>query len=83
LLRYRPGDYNCLHQDIYGSIAFPFQAVVFLSEPGRDYEGGEFLLVENVPRAVAQTLVSAASTLVSTSYFDFASLRKYSATFSS
>ncbi|MCZ2149690.1 MAG: 2OG-Fe(II) oxygenase [Bryobacterales bacterium] len=53
LLRYRAGDYNCLHQDLYGEIAFPFQVVCFLSEPGRDYEGGEFLLVEQAPRAQA------------------------------
>jgi hypothetical protein len=53
LLSYGPGDYNCLHQDIYGAVAFPFQVVVFLSEPGRDFAGGEFLLVENAPRAQA------------------------------
>jgi uncharacterized protein len=51
LLRYTAGGYNCLHQDIYGDVAFPLQAVVFLSEPGVDYEGGEFLLVEQRPRA--------------------------------
>src|SRR5947209_3985357 len=51
MLRYGPGDYNCLHQDVYGAIAFPFQVVCFLSQPGRDYTGGEFLLVENPPRA--------------------------------
>jgi hypothetical protein len=51
LLRYNPGGYNCLHQDIYGDIAFPLQAVIFLSEPGVHYEGGEFLLVEQRPRA--------------------------------
>jgi hypothetical protein len=51
MLRYGAGDYNCLHQDIYGAIAFPFQVVCFLSQPGRDYRGGEFLLLENPPRA--------------------------------
>jgi hypothetical protein len=51
VLRYREGDFNCLHQDIYGAIAFPFQVVCFLSQPGSDYEGGEFLLTEQVPRA--------------------------------
>ena len=51
MLRYGAGDYNCLHQDIYGAIAFPFQVVCFLSQPDRDYQGGEFLLVENPPRA--------------------------------
>jgi len=51
LLHYKAGDYNCLHQDIYGEVAFPLQAVFFLSEPDRDYAGGEFLLVEQRPRA--------------------------------
>jgi uncharacterized protein len=51
LLRYTEGGYNCLHQDIYGDVAFPLQAVIFLTEPGVDYEGGEFLLVEQRPRA--------------------------------
>jgi uncharacterized protein len=50
LLRYRRGDYNCLHQDVYGSLAFPFQVVNLLSEPGRDFEGGELVLVEQRPR---------------------------------
>ena len=51
LLRYGAGDYNCLHQDIYGSVAFPLQFTAFLSRPDRDYSGGEFLLVEQRPRA--------------------------------
>lgn len=51
VLRYGAGDFNCLHQDLYGEIAFPFQVVFFLSQPQRDYQGGEFLLVENPPRA--------------------------------
>jgi uncharacterized protein len=51
LLRYEAGGYNCLHQDVYGDVAFPLQAVVFLTERGVDYEGGEFLLVEQRPRA--------------------------------
>ena len=50
LLRYRPGDYNCLHQDRYGDIAFPLQVVVPLSRPGADYSGGELLFVEQRPR---------------------------------
>lgn len=51
LLHYKAGDYNCLHQDIYGEVAFPLQVVFFLSEPDRDYTGGEFLLLEQRPRA--------------------------------
>lgn len=51
LLRYGAGDYNCLHQDIYGTVAFPLQVTAFLSRPDRDFSGGEFLLVEQRPRA--------------------------------
>jgi uncharacterized protein len=51
LLRYEAGGYNCLHQDVYGAVAFPMQVVVFLSRPGVDFEGGEFLLVQQRPRA--------------------------------
>ncbi|MFN2459950.1 MAG: 2OG-Fe(II) oxygenase [Candidatus Velthaea sp.] len=50
LLKYGPGDFNCLHQDLYGAIAFPLQMTLFLNEPGSDYTGGEFVLAEQRPR---------------------------------
>ena len=51
LLHYEAGGYNCLHQDLYGDVAFPLQITAFLSRRGVDYDGGDFLLVEQRPRA--------------------------------
>jgi uncharacterized protein len=61
VLHYEAGGYNCLHQDLYGEIAFPLQMVFLLGQPGRDWEGGEFLLVEQQPHAQSKAEVVAAN----------------------
>lgn len=57
LLHYEAGGYNCLHQDIYGEVSFPLQMVFLLGQSGRDWEGGEFILVEQQPRAQSKAEV--------------------------
>jgi hypothetical protein len=57
ILRYGTGDWNALHQDLYGEVFFPFQVLTVLSRPGTDFEGGEFVLVEQRPRAQSRAHV--------------------------
>lgn len=58
LLRYGPDDYNCLHQDLYGEHVFPLQAAILLSQPGRDFTGGEFVITEQRPRMQSRVEVA-------------------------
>jgi uncharacterized protein len=57
ILRYHEGDWNALHQDLYGEVFFPFQVLTVLSEPGVDFHGGEFVLLEQRPRAQSRAHV--------------------------
>ncbi|CAO3356805.1 2OG-Fe(II) oxygenase [Azospirillum palustre] len=57
LLKYGPGDYNCLHQDLYGETVFPLQVAILLSAPGTDFTGGEFVLTEQRPRMQSRATV--------------------------
>ena len=57
MLKYKTGDWNALHQDMYGELYFPFQAVLFLNQPGQDFIGGEFVLLEQRPRMQSRAIV--------------------------
>jgi hypothetical protein len=57
ILQYGEGGYNALHRDLYGEVYFPMQLVLFLNEPEKDYEGGEFVLIEQRPRAQSKAIV--------------------------
>jgi uncharacterized protein len=57
ILKYGKGGHNTLHQDLYGAIFFPIQAVFFLNEPGKDFTGGEFVLTKQIPRAQSKAIV--------------------------
>jgi uncharacterized protein len=57
LLKYVAGDYNCLHQDLYGALWFPLQVIVLLNEPERDFDGGQLMVVEQRPRAQSKGMV--------------------------
>lgn len=57
ILKYERGGYNTLHQDLYGEIYFPLQAVLFLNDPETDYTGGEFVMTQQVPRAQSKAIV--------------------------
>ncbi|MDX2214463.1 MAG: 2OG-Fe(II) oxygenase [Oculatellaceae cyanobacterium bins.114] len=57
LLKYETGDYNCLHQDLYGELTFPLQVAIALSQPGQDFMGGEFVLTEQKPRSQSRVHV--------------------------
>jgi hypothetical protein len=81
MLHYEAGGYNCLHQDLYGDVSFPMQMVFLLGQQGRDWDGGEFILVEQQPRAQSKAEVVQAnqgqSIIFTTSYRPVKGTRRY------
>lgn len=81
LLRYRDGDFNCLHQDVYGEVVFPLQVIIGLSRSGEEFTGGELLLVEQQPRAQSVghviSLSQGEAVVISTRYRPAKSARGY------
>ncbi len=81
LLRYHVGDFNCLHQDLYGPRVFPLQLICLLSEPGKDFDGGELVLTEQRPRAQSRAHVvrlnKGDAAVVATHHFPRAGTRGY------
>ncbi len=57
MLKYQVGDYNTMHQDLYGDVYFPLQVIVFLNQVAKDYSGGQLVLTEQVPRAQSKAMV--------------------------
>lgn len=57
ILKYGKGGYNTLHQDLYGDVYFPIQTVLFLNDPNKDFEGGEFVMTQQTPRAQSKAIV--------------------------
>ncbi|RHX88967.1 2OG-Fe(II) oxygenase [Leptospira stimsonii] len=57
ILKYVKGGFNTLHQDLYGEVYFPFQAALFLNEPDQDYEGGDFVMTQSIPRSQSKAIV--------------------------
>ncbi len=84
ILKYGPEDYNCLHQDLYGELYFPFQVVFMLSDPGVDFSGGEFIITETRPRMQSKANVIAlqkgAAAIFAVNYCPRKSVRGYSRT---
>jgi len=81
LLHYQKDDFNCLHQDVYGELVFPFQVIIALSAPVIDFQGGELLLVEQIPRAQSRghalTLARGEGVVISTRFRPIKSVRGF------